>query len=330
MGLSRWVDRLATRRPHVLLAEVPGWWHVRLAVEAELARRGGVVVESPAEADALVVVGGASDEFAELVERLWQQLPGPRARAQVNEVTDVATVIDTLVADLADRAAQTRDAAQRNGFEPGEGDHMAPSGIPLASGADDRDGLEMDVLHLPLGPVLRHWPAGLVARCTLSGDLVTEADIEWLGSSGDAPSVPLTPHLQAARCLDSAFGVLALAGSDEQRAATRRLRDRLVLGDETVTVQDVERLHTRLSRSRTLRWMVRDVGRHRGADVHDRLLSALGDAATHLAGGPVEPHTVEPGVLAELLPGTELAQVRLVVASLALPHETVAAQVSHG
>src|SRR5699024_11402590 len=53
----------------------------------------------------------------------------------------------------------------------GHGGHggmdMAPEGISLAQGGQDRDGLEMDVLHLPLGPVLPFWPAGLVltARC---------------------------------------------------------------------------------------------------------------------------------------------------------------------
>ena len=49
---------------------------------------------------------------------------------------------------------------------------MSPDGIPLAEGAEDRDGLEMDVLHLPLGPVLAHWPAGVVLRVTLHGDVV--------------------------------------------------------------------------------------------------------------------------------------------------------------
>lgn len=330
MGLTGWLDRLATRRPHVLVVEVPGWWPVRLALEAELGRRGGVIAASAAEADALVVVGVPDEHFDEVIDRAWQQLPGPRARASVTAVADVPEMLDALVAHLGDTGAHSRDAHERKGFEPGEGDHMAPSGIPLASGADDRDGLEMDVLHLPLGPVLNHWPAGLVVRCTLSGDLVTEVDVDQLGAASDAPAVSPTPGLQAARCLDSALCVLALAGSNEQRTRARDLRDRLVLDDETVGAQDIDRLQAALHRSRVLRWMLRDVGRHDGTDVHDRLLSAVNDAAAHLAGGPVKRHAVEPDVLTELLPGTELGQVRLVVASLDLRHETVPAQVSRG
>src|SRR5699024_5964325 len=62
----------------------------------------------------------------------------------------------------------------------GHGGHggmdMAPGGIPLAQGGEDRDGLEMDVLHLALGPVLPFWPAGLVLRCSLQGDVVVDAE----------------------------------------------------------------------------------------------------------------------------------------------------------
>lgn len=330
MGLIGRLDRLATRRPHVLLVEVPGWWPLRLAVEAELGRRGGVVAESPAQADALVVVGAPDDRWSELVGRLWQQLPGPRARGAVTSADDVAGVLDALVTDLADRGTQRRDALERSGFEPGDGDHMAPSGIPLASGSDDRDGLEMDVLHLPLGPVLRHWPAGLVVRCTLSGDLVTEVDVDHLGAADDAPAPPLTPQLQAARCLDSALSVLALAGSAEQSLLTRRLRDALVVDDRPVAVQALRELHGRIGRSRTLRWMLRDVGRYQGTDAHDRLLASVEDASAYLDGGDVGRSRPEPDVLTQLLPGVELAQVRLVMASLGPWPTTAATQVSHG
>ena len=34
----------------------------------------------------------------------------------------------------------------------------------MADRGDDRDGLRLDQLHLPLGPVLPDWPAGLVLR----------------------------------------------------------------------------------------------------------------------------------------------------------------------
>ncbi|WP_202980379.1 hypothetical protein [Serinicoccus marinus] len=66
---------------------------------------------------------------------------------------------------------------------------MSPDGIPLAEGGEDRDGLEMDVLAVRLGPVLPHWPAGLVLHCSLQGDVLTGARAELLGAEcegGDA------------------------------------------------------------------------------------------------------------------------------------------------
>ena len=69
-----------------------------------------------------------------------------------------------------------------HGMDHGGMDHgdmeMSPGGIPLAEGGEDRDGLEMDVLHVRLGPVLPHWPAGLVLRCSLQGDVIAEAQAE--------------------------------------------------------------------------------------------------------------------------------------------------------
>jgi hypothetical protein len=43
-------------------------------------------------------------------------------------------------------------------------------GLPMAHEGDDRVGLRLDRLHVPLGPVLPDWPAGLVVRLTLQGD----------------------------------------------------------------------------------------------------------------------------------------------------------------
>ncbi len=81
---------------------------------------------------------------------------------------------------------------------------MAPAGIPLAGGAQDRDGLEMDVLHVPLGPVLTHWPAGLVLRCRLHGDVVADASGAGRTRRGARPRGPRP--CAAARSLDAAAG----------------------------------------------------------------------------------------------------------------------------
>ena len=117
-----------------------------------------------------------------------------------------------VAAELLDPERQIRDARKREGFAT---DHMSddsdmsgdmnmdmdmsPSGIPLAEGGDDRDGLEMDVLHLPLGPVLPHWPAGVVLRCTLQGDVVVAAEASEVDES-DGVAMNLGPNERAAAC----------------------------------------------------------------------------------------------------------------------------------
>ena len=56
------------------------------------------------------------------------------------------------------------------------------AGLPMADRGEDRDGLKLDQLHVPLGPVLPDWPAGLVVRVTLQGDVVQHAEADAVGS----------------------------------------------------------------------------------------------------------------------------------------------------
>ncbi len=66
-------------------------------------------------------------------------------------------------------------------MDHGDMDHgdmeMAPGGIALAEGDEDRDGLEMDVLVHPLGPLLDRWPGGLELRTRLHGDVVAQVEV---------------------------------------------------------------------------------------------------------------------------------------------------------
>jgi hypothetical protein len=68
---------------------------------------------------------------------------------------------------------------------------MVVRGTAMARRGMDRDGLRLDQLHLPLGPVLPDWPAGLLLRLTLQGDVIQEAEAEALaggdGSFWDEP-----------------------------------------------------------------------------------------------------------------------------------------------
>ena len=59
-----------------------------------------------------------------------------------------------------------------------------PGGLPMADRGADRDGLTLDQLHVPLGPVLPDWPAGLVVHLTLQGDVVQHAEAQALGRGG--------------------------------------------------------------------------------------------------------------------------------------------------
>ncbi len=357
MGLNELLSRYAVRRAHVLVVEVPGWWSLRVALERQVLGRGWALAESPADTDVLVVCGEPGAELGELVDRVWDQLPGPRVRLDLPDLEALDGALDAVAEQLADAASHREDARQRSAapddgdmdhgdmdmdhgdMDHGDMDHgdmdmgmgdMAPHGIPLAGGGEDRDGLEMDVLHLPLGPVLRHWPAGLVLRCALQGDVVVEAQASVLDSGHDAAHAPAVPA-EAVAC-DHVSALLSLAGWPDGGASARRVRDALLDGaPREATRPALERVRREVVRSRVLRWSLRGVGEigaktiaaHHlpeslAGDAHDRLVRMLDRA---LDGAPREPGP-EPaplvGALPDLVAGLELAAVRLLVASLAL------------
>jgi len=238
-----------------------------------------------------------------------------------------------------------------------------PAGLGMADRAEDRDGLKLDQLHLRLGPVLPDWPAGLVLDLTLQGDVVQHAAVDtwtgprtaepfWAGPARRARRGEPVPAGQVARYraaadLDSAGRLLAVAGWADRATAARRLRDDLLsgAGDSARLERRARQLAARVTRSATLRWSIRGLGRidadragagstadprHTGSDVHDRLCRWLTDAVHAL--GPDGPgsgadHPGAPGgdagstaavvrLLPSLVTGLDLAAVRLVVASL--------------
>ena len=380
MGLSGALARLAVRATRVLVVEVPGHWATRMEVEHQLLRRGWRPAWTPADADVLAVCGVPGPELSELVDRLWEQMPGPRVRADITSPGTVGSALDAAAALLLDTPHHRTDAQERaqepeipedadhgghggmghGGMDHGEMDHgghggmdhsghggmdMALGGIALAGGGEDRDGLEMDVLHLPLGPVLPFWPAGLVLRCSLQGDVVVDAEasvVDGAGAGGPGPG----PAPAAVVWCDQVMALLALAGVEDAAACARRARDALLCGDEDAARDAVERLDRTVRRSWLLRSSLRGVllldraglerhglpGHCRG-DAHDRLLSRV-ERIRAEAGG-TEPTPAEDGgvpwaVVPDLVTGLELASVRLAVASLDLdPHPAVQA-VGHG
>lgn len=357
MGLRQRFVSYAVGGAHVLAVEVPGSWPVRVALEQAMAARGWRAALSPADADVLVVCGEPGEQLAAAVDRVWDQLPGPRARIAVQHVDTTAAALNEAADLLLDERHQRGDARGRledptNGMDHGDMDHgdmeMAPAGIPLASAGPDRDGLEMDVLHVPLGPVLPHWPAGLVLRCSLQGDVVTEARVEVLESAagrGWASPEPEASARAARRC-DGVGGLLAIAGWDGAAVVARRTRDALLSGTDPVDAgRRLNRLRSRVAGSWSLRWALRGLGRiddfelaglglpgAAGGDVHDRLVASLWRASADLRGERIE--EADPGAVLAALPrlvtGLDLAAVRLVVASFDPDTAAVAREPSRG
>ena len=157
----------------------------------------------------------------------------------------------------------------------GMGEREMPAGRPMADRGEDRDGLRLDQLHVPLGPVLPDWPAGLVLRLTLQGDVVQRAEPEILGGGGgsfwDEPwhqaaagervtAAEGARRGMAAR-LDSLSRFLAVAGWDEAAVTARRLRDDVLADASAARLhRDTRRLARRVARSRTLAWLTSGLG----------------------------------------------------------------------
>ena len=207
-------------------------------------------------------------------------------------------------------------------------DMGGPGGIALASGDRGRDGLEMDRLHVRLGPVLPGWPAGLAVWCTLAGDVVTQVEIEQPGFRPYLPDEAARAAVPAR--LDAAAQLLSLAGAEALAAKVRAARDSAFeVPRPAAWAGPLSALHRRVARSRVLRWSLRGIGVVSATavdangwpsgwegDVFARLLRLLDPEAAGAAS--IWPGEVGPA-LPSLLPGLELASARLVVSSLAAP-----------
>lgn len=368
MGLTSAIAGYAAGRAHVLVVEVPGSWTARVSVERQVRAHGWQLAAAPAEADILAVCGEPGAEMSAVVDTVWEQLPGPRAWTRVDRPDGAAESLSLAAARLTDVQWQREDARtrassptgiERPGNEPGT-DHeghdahgdMAPAGIPLAQGGEDRDGLEMDQLHFRLGPILAHWPAGLVLRCTVQGDVVVASEPSVLDQRPHSPdhdhrraAAPALAEYAARRC-DAVLDVLALAGWDSAAARARRIRDLLLEDTDHGTAADQLRLLRRaVAGSRTLRWSLRGQGvldagelAERGlparlqGDARQRLLEIVDQAVQAVqarADGAVA-ERARPGNVVANLPwivnGLDLASARLVIASLDIGRRSAATE----
>jgi hypothetical protein len=186
-----------------------------------------------------------------------------------------------------------------------------PGGIPLAGGGPDRDGLDLDELHVPLGPVLPAWPAGLVVDCTLQGDLVAAAYAHVLTGETPVPAGVGLVHGSPPDRLDRAARLLSVAGWEAAATAAARLRDRLLFEDAADHLTpEVERLIARVRRSRVLLWALADL-----PGVRDRLSGWLTEARDALAGAPTPVPGTPVESLGDMVIGQDLAAARLLLAA---------------
>ncbi|RBY97585.1 hypothetical protein DQ237_01185 [Blastococcus sp. TF02-8] len=201
-----------------------------------------------------------------------------------------------------------------------EGHHMhhggEVSGLPMASTGPDRDGLELDVLKVSLGPVLPGWPTGLVLRAELQGDVLSRPALSWL----DAESLPACrPDLdQRQVALDHLARVLVVAGWSTAARDARRARDGLRSenrADRKASEELAERVTRRVGRSRALAWAVA------GTPVVDRLRYWC-DVAGVVTGDDLQVPALED--VADMVDGAEIGTARLIVSALGL--EPVPAQ----
>ncbi|MEW1982559.1 hypothetical protein AB0333_16775, partial [Citricoccus sp. NPDC079358] len=113
MGLTRIIDRLAVRATRVLVVEVSGQWLTRVELEQQMLRRGWRQAWTPAAADVLAVCGVPEPELAEIVDRLWEQMPGPRVRADITSPEIASPALDDAAVLLLDTPHHRTDARER-------------------------------------------------------------------------------------------------------------------------------------------------------------------------------------------------------------------------
>lgn len=115
----------------------------------------------------------------------------------------------------------------------------------MAERQEDRDGLKLDTLHLPLGPVLWGWPPGLTIQVRLQGDIIQDASLDlesfrparsWWNEpwhyvlEGKVPTRCTLERLRAVSHLDSLIRLLNVAGDPGSSLLATRLRDHLLAG----------------------------------------------------------------------------------------------------
>ncbi|WP_398922474.1 hypothetical protein [Streptomyces sp. I6] len=142
MDLISVLPRVVARRPPVLLVALPGATRERLAVEAELTRRGWPSAAGPAAAAGLVVAGRPGGVPPRWLGDLWNGVPRPKAYAGVAHADEAPHALDLLGRLLAagregdaPRAVSTNAPAARGAMGSRTGAAVAARTITRKRGA---------------------------------------------------------------------------------------------------------------------------------------------------------------------------------------------------
>lgn len=260
------------------------------------------LVDSPRAANVLLVVGRLPRRLLRPAVRVHDQMSHPRATVwwplgwperrlerAFPRVLRIGTEAATDAIVAAHRALLRGEHATEPAVLPdvdpapwrGEGPYGqggkgmtggVPYGRPMASRAPDRDGLELDVLPVRVGPFFPPFPRGLVLEVRLQGDLVQEAKlcdnpfygVRYGAGAANAPfrralrePVPVA-ELERARArhhLRWLAGALRFHGLSALGERTLRLA-----GDGGLSAAQVRSLGRLLERTRALGWATAGVG----------------------------------------------------------------------
>lgn len=281
--------RIAARAPVPVFAAIgPGR---QAETERLLARPGLRRADTARDAAILLVAGDLPEAAAPALARLHDQLPRPRVTlrwqgegAEAIEAALTGTWRELCAGgpDEEDRLPDAPPNAWRGVGPHGQGGEGmmggTPYGRPMAmTGADIRDGLQLDRYSATLGPFAPMLPPGMVLDLTLQGDVICEVAVAEPPFA--QPAEADAPALCAAR-------LLRLLGLEK---AARR-----VIG----------------GRPPGALWITGAVppglGRIGGADLRARLAAWLAD----------RPVTVPAFDLPALLAGAEWCEAMLILASL--------------
>lgn len=285
MAVTERLLRFAYAAPHLLPIEAPGGTSIRLAVERWAREHGWPLAPTPRDADLMVLCGTPPEGLQAAVRRVYANVPFPRGTVELADTDEVGPALTDAAATLTDRSRQRSAAARaldeeavdfRHGDVTGwlgsnEGDGP-PAGMTLAYRAAARDDLTLDVLHIPLGPILPAWVTGLRVRMRVQGDIVqaTAVDAACLAGTGrlaasfwDEPfraaldgrpvAVTTAERRRAVSHLDSLVRLFAVAGDPGTGARLAGVRDAAAAGEDAAACREaLAAVRRRIDRQRLL------------------------------------------------------------------------------